>query len=184
MNKAELRREMRQRLRAVGAGRSAKSAAISAAVAAHPAFQPANDIALFSGLPSEPGLEPLWEHRAGGFCFPRIVEERIEFFRVDSPDELSPAAWNAAIREPQAAGSLVPPAAIELIIVPGLAFTRRGLRLGRGGGFYDRYLARLDGKCVKLGVCFDVQLLETLPVEPHDQRVDAVVTESGMMASV
>jgi 5-formyltetrahydrofolate cyclo-ligase len=66
----------------------------------------------------------------------------------------------------------------DLVIVPGLAFTRAGARLGRGGGHYDRLL---DGvEATSLGVAFDIQLVDDLPLEPHDRGVDLVVTPSGL----
>lgn len=63
---------------------------------------------------------------------------------------------------------------IDLILVPGLAFTDEGHRLGRGGGFYDRLLQQYFGKSI--GVCFKEQLLDELPFENHDQMVDTVVS--------
>jgi 5-formyltetrahydrofolate cyclo-ligase len=67
----------------------------------------------------------------------------------------------------------------DVVVVPALAVSRDGVRLGRGGGFYDRALrhARPDAELV--AVVFDDELLDELPVEPHDQRVTAVVTPSG-----
>lgn len=69
-------------------------------------------------------------------------------------------------------------AQIDLILVPGLCFDRNGGRLGRGGGYYDRYLAESRGYTVAL--CRDVLLCDAVPREPHDRPVDAVVTESGV----
>jgi len=103
------------------------------------------------------------------------------FFEVESPDELLPSPWHPRIREPIFnPARLVPPAEIDLILIPGLAFTRDGQRLGRGGGHYDRYLASLPARAMKLGVCFQCQLVESLPVEAHDQRLHAIVTENGI----
>ena len=65
----------------------------------------------------------------------------------------------------------------ELILVPGLAFSHSGQRLGRGGGFYDRFLVGQGAKVFKLGVCFEFQLLESIPVEPHDAVMDVVITD-------
>ena len=59
--------------------------------------------------------------------------------------------------------------------VPAVAFTRRGERLGRGKGFYDCYLSREGFRAYTVGVCYSHQLLDTLPTEPHDRRVDEVV---------
>lgn len=70
---------------------------------------------------------------------------------------------------------------IELMIVPGLAFTRKGYRLGFGGGYYDRYLQDFQGK--KISLLFkDIQLVEDLPVENHDLPVQAIIHEKGQMA--
>jgi 5-formyltetrahydrofolate cyclo-ligase len=68
----------------------------------------------------------------------------------------------------------VPP---DLVLVPGLAFTRDGHRLGRGGGFYDRLLAGRANEAVQIGVCFSVQLVESIPVEAHDIVLDLVVSD-------
>lgn len=73
---------------------------------------------------------------------------------------------------------LPPPATYDLVIVPGVAFTERGDRLGRGGGWYDRLLPQLRADCATVGVAFDVQVLPELPVEPHDAQVHVVVTET------
>lgn len=62
---------------------------------------------------------------------------------------------------------------VDLALVPGLAFTAQGLRLGRGGGYFDRFLKSFTGTSV--GVCFQEQVLEEIPVEPHDQSVDALL---------
>jgi len=86
-----------------------------------------------------------------------------------------------------AAGEVVSPEALSAILVPGLAFDLRGGRLGRGGGFYDRYLDRLEprgeaaSRPTLIGVCFGVQLVERVPLEAHDHRVDRLVTESARL---
>ncbi|MEM1423987.1 MAG: 5-formyltetrahydrofolate cyclo-ligase [Planctomycetota bacterium] len=68
---------------------------------------------------------------------------------------------------------------IGVVLVPGVAFTRAGQRLGRGGGFYDRFIQRLrrrpGGAPALIGVCFEEQVVDELPVEAHDERVDRVV---------
>jgi 5-formyltetrahydrofolate cyclo-ligase len=79
------------------------------------------------------------------------------------------AVWG--IREPQ--GPAVEPAAIDLVVVPGVAFTLTGARLGHGKAYYDRFLATVGAP--KVGVCFDEQLVDELPMEPHDVWLDKVV---------
>ena len=170
---------MRVRLKTLGSARAEKSRAITAALAAHPAFQQAAFIALFAPLPSEPDIEPLWEQSGHRYCYPRVVGERLEFVAVRDLAELAPAAWNPLLREPAASPEIIAPAEIALIIVPGLAFTRDGRRLGHGGGYYDRLLALHRPHAVALGVCFDLQIVPDIPCEPHDERVDAVITESA-----
>lgn len=169
---------MRMRLKTLGAARAEKSGAIVAAIAAHPAFHQAETVALFAPLPSEPDIEPLWDHPGHRFCYPRVVGTQLEFVAVRHFEDLAPAAWNPLVREPAASEQIIAPAEIALILVPGLAFTHDGHRLGRGGGYYDQILAIHRPHAIALGVCFDLQLVPELPCEPHDQPVDAVVTET------
>ena len=91
-----------------------------------------------------------------------------------------------AVLAPGRFGILEPPAAsppagasFDLILVPGTAFYRKGGRLGRGRGHYDRFLASATGFFA--GVCFDDQMVAEVPCEPHDARMDAVVTPSGIV---
>jgi len=98
--------------------------------------------------------------------------------------ELAAAESDGLARD--AAGMLAPPRGApaetlqrgDLVIVPGLAFTRTGERLGRGGGHYDRLLEGVEA--TSLGIAFDIQLVDELPLEPHDRGVDLVVTPGGL----
>jgi len=65
---------------------------------------------------------------------------------------------------------------VELIVVPGVAFDRTGNRMGRGRGFYDRLL-KSTPNAVKIGVAYEFQMLEEIPVEPHDVKMDIVISE-------
>ena len=71
------------------------------------------------------------------------------------------------------------PATVDVVIVPGLAFTVAGDRLGQGGGWYDRFLPRTRPGCTTIGVGFEPQLVESIPTEPHDVRLDVVITDAG-----
>jgi 5-formyltetrahydrofolate cyclo-ligase len=182
VTKAELRREMRTRLTSLGPERGKKSRAIAAAIAMHPRVAAHPRLALFSPLPTEPDVEELWQGKPGPFCYPRMAPGGIEFVDVEKIEDLAISGWHPHIREHSLANApVVMPVEIGIILVPGLAFTRKGDRLGRGGGFYDRYLAQLPSTTFKLGVCFAMQLVPTLPTEPHDQCMDAVVTENGFL---
>jgi 5-formyltetrahydrofolate cyclo-ligase len=72
-------------------------------------------------------------------------------------------------------------ASIELVLVPGVAFDRRGNRLGRGKGYYDGLLPRLSGDVCLLGVTLDWLVVESLPVEEHDVVMNAVVSPGGLV---
>lgn len=80
-----------------------------------------------------------------------------------------------------AGGQSLPPEALDAVLVPGLAFDGNGCRLGRGGGHYDRLLARVRAGCLRIGVCFGGQVVDAVPVDPWDQAVDVVVTEGGVL---
>lgn len=97
--------------------------------------------------------------------------------RVSCLDELAPGAYG--IWEPKEDRPEITPEEIDLILVPGTAFDRRGARLGQGGGYYDRFLPRTAA--FRMGVCHDFALLERLARQPHDQRMDAVATPGGIV---
>lgn len=85
------------------------------------------------------------------------------------------------ILEPEARGAGLEPVdegAVAVWIVPGLAFSRSGARMGYGGGWYDRFLAKSDPSAVSVGVAYPFQIVEHLPLEPHDRPLsDIAVTE-------
>jgi 5-formyltetrahydrofolate cyclo-ligase len=73
------------------------------------------------------------------------------------------------------------PGAPDVVIVPGLAFTSAGQRLGQGGGWYDRFLASVRDDCVTIGVAFAPQIVDELPTEAHDVALDVIVTDAGVL---
>lgn len=83
------------------------------------------------------------------------------------------------IREPTSTSTL-PPEKLGFVVVPAVAFDRSGARLGRGGGFYDRFIERLQPDAVTCGVIFSRHLVDEVPTEPHDKRVQLLVTEQGV----
>ena len=72
------------------------------------------------------------------------------------------------------------PGRVDVVVVPGLAFTADGHRLGQGGGWYDRFLVRVPERVLVVGVGFAEQLVAELPIEPHDVPLDAIITEVGV----
>ena len=99
----------------------------------------------------------------------------MEAHEIPSWETLVPGAFQ--IPEPGCGTPVLPPEAFDLAIVPAVAFDREGYRLGRGGGYYDRYLEQTN--CVKAGLCFESFLLPSVPHEAHDVRMDRIFTEEG-----
>ena len=96
--------------------------------------------------------------------------------RIASLSELKPAAFG--LLEPSPEAEEIQAEAFDLILVPGLAFDREGNRIGFGAGYYDRFLARTNAP--KVGLAYDSQILHHLPSDPHDIRMDFLVTETGV----
>lgn len=113
---------------------------------------------------------------------PRVdrEEHRLLAVAIDGLQDLFPGAWG--IPEPKAvAGRTVAPSAIDLVIVPGVAFDRCGNRLGYGGGYYDRFLPTLRPAAAVVALAYGFQVLQELPPGPHDVPVQYVVTEDEVI---
>ena len=108
---------------------------------------------------------------------PRWNGETYELARVKSLSDADLRRGPMNILEP-AEADIVAPEEIGVWIVPGLAFTKRGNRIGYGGGWYDRLLAMASKSARKIGVAHKFQIVENLPNEPHDIKMDAVVTDT------
>jgi len=160
--------------------RAAASAEIRRRIVALPEWLNAGTVALFAAQNTEPDLISLVDAGGKRFCFPRVSGDALEFHQCDSKSDLVPGRWG--LLEPDATRRpVIGPAEIDLLLIPGLAFTRTGGRLGRGGGFYDRFLESTRPRAVKIGVCFHAQIVPTLPLEMHDHEVDAVVSEAEVI---
>jgi 5-formyltetrahydrofolate cyclo-ligase len=113
--------------------------------------------------------------RGGRVLFPRAIgSQRKLAFCACTPDQLVPGPLGAA--EPPASAPEVPLSGISCFVIPAVGLSRDGLRLGRGGGYYDATLAQAPGAYL-VGVGFDLQLRPDLPRQPHDVALDAIVTE-------
>ena len=173
-SKQEIRKRMRQLNRALSPEvRTKVSRALWEAVEQLEAFRSAHTIALFSALPDEPDTtEALcrWS-REKALLVPRVEGEVMHFYPY-RPEQMLPGAFG--IEEPQQ-GEVADPRTIDLIIVPGVAFTSAGDRMGRGKGFYAKYLIHLRPDATKVGVCYAHQVVASLPTEPHDIRMDRLI---------
>ena len=121
-------------------------------------------------------LPPLWDI-GKQVCLPRCLPgNQMEARLVQRDSTLVRHPYG--MLEPGPDCPLIPPDQIDLVLVPGLAFDRSGGRLGRGGGYYDRWLAGFSG--ITAALCRDGLLMEAIPRLPHDLGVDLVITETSL----
>lgn len=171
--KQTLRMQMRATLMAFS-GKTTASTALRAWLHASGPWRAARVVYGFAPLRTEPDWRGDCPDKI--LAFPRASAHGLEFF---TGGEL--AAGPQGAREPRGGRPAPPP---DLVLVPGLAFDASGRRLGRGGGYYDRFLAGLRPPVPPLcGVCFSCQIVPAVPAEPHDIRVDFVLSEAGLIAA-
>lgn len=99
--------------------------------------------------------------------------------RISSMEDLVPGTYG--LLEPKESCGTADPGEIDLILVPGVAFDREGHRLGQGGGYYDRFL--MGSGAHRVGICHDFALLESVPFDAHDIRMDDVITPGGVLSA-
>lgn len=121
----------------------------------------------------------------GGELGTRALVEALRPRGVLLPRVLGPGMMEAAVHtgvlEPGPHGIPAPTGPVgspRVVLVPGVAFDRAGNRLGQGGGFYDRWL-RAHPDVVSVGLCHDLQIVDAVPMDPHDRPVDRVLAPSG-----
>lgn len=115
---------------------------------------------------------------------PWCSAEELNLFRLESLEELRPGAYG--IPEPshelkQDSDRIGRAEELDVVLVPGIAFDRAGHRLGQGRGYYDRLLDEVRDECVLIGLAFDIQIVEEVPVEAHDVALNLIVTESEII---
>jgi 5-formyltetrahydrofolate cyclo-ligase len=148
-----------------------------------PEVRRAATVAVYVSIGQEPGTGPLIErlHEEGRHVLLPVVlpDKDLDWARYAGPDALVPARMG--LLEP--AGPTLGVDAIagaDVVLVPGLAVDPTGLRLGRGGGCYDRALARVPVGTPVCALLFDDEVIDRVPAAPHDRRVHAVVTPAGV----
>jgi 5-formyltetrahydrofolate cyclo-ligase len=151
---------------------AAVSAALCQRLAAWPRLRKAQAILTYLAFRNEPDLGLLFDLLpAVHWVVPRIEGEHLVLHAYD-PARL--VRHRFGMLEPAADLPVVDPATLDVALVPGVAFDRRGGRLGFGGGYYDRFL--LTTPALRVGITYDECLADTLPCGEHDQRMDWVVT--------
>ena len=183
--KEKLRREMRARLREMDPATHAEASLVICQVAANlPAFLKSRCVALFAPLPSEPDIHPLIEEawaQGKRVVLPLMIKHgsipELDWHEVTSWDDVV-ILGPFGLREPDPLRCpRVPQAELDCVFVPGLAFDHEGFRLGRGGGFYDRFLS--TATMPSIGLFYQRQKVERVPREAHDQRLRSVITEDA-----
>jgi len=186
-NKAELRNLFRTRRHNLTRDkRSDASARIRTRLLDLPETRLAGSVLLYVPTKNEVDTWPLLEHfwTVGvQILLPRCRDNQpgfMDIHAVNSAAELGPGQFG--LTEPiLGLAPLVTEPEPDLILVPALAFDRRGFRLGFGGGYYDRFLTRLTHPHLRVGLAYDFQIAERLPAEPWDMPVQRIITQDTII---
>ena len=79
---------------------------------------------------------------------------------------------------------IVPPKLVDLVLVPGVAFDKRGYRVGYGGGYYDRFFSNINENVIKIGLCYEMQIIPEVPKDPYDIPIDFILTEKEFIQCI
>lgn len=135
-------------------------------------------VAAYLAMAEEVDLEELFSRLPGWrWVLPRVEEDGSMTLRDRG---LARERHRWGMEQPIDGGDAVPPHEVDLALVPGLAFDVAGGRLGRGKGYYDGLLAVRRNDCIAVGVATASRLVDEVPMEPHDVRVDLLATEEGV----
>jgi len=183
--KHEFRKQVLSRREALGAAqRASLSETITARVLALTSYASARCVMAYMSIGSEFETAAfVSDLRAQGktLVLPRAPRgaRALELYAVGDPErDLSPGVWGIPEPRPDVCRAVALDE-IDFALVPGVAFTARGERLGYGGGFYDQLIARFSRRPPLVAAAFSVQILPELPVTERDQKVDLVVTENA-----
>lgn len=149
-----------------------KSSLISNRIIESEIYNSSNVIYCYSSINNEVSLDELIKDifsKGKILALPKVIDNDLVFYEVDNFDKLQPGYYN--ILEPVDCKEASEP---DLIITPGVAFTKAGNRLGYGGGYYDRFFERYPD-VYKIGVAFDFQILDGIPIEEHDFILDEII---------
>ena len=177
--KAALRKEFRERLKNLSAEQlSTGSARIRRRLAERPIWHAAQSVLFYVPTPAEPDLWPLVAealNQGKSVALPRYAPTHQTYTACligDASRDLGPGRFG--ILEPTPGCPVFSLKQLDLALVPGIGFSLGGCRLGRGKGYYDRLLSGLSA--FKCGVAFECQVADELPVEPHDVRLNCILT--------
>lgn len=187
MKKKELRKEILARRNALSQKeRCEKSLQIAQKTVELEAFVNCNKVLLYAPIKSEVDTQSIFQEakRLGKeVYYPRVLGERMEFYRVDERTEFEISSYGIREPKPESTEAYAPSEEdIVLVVMPGAVFDRAGNRIGYGGGYYDKYLQKLEQlvpaeNICKVAIAYKCQLVEAgrIACEGHDVKVDFVI---------
>jgi 5-formyltetrahydrofolate cyclo-ligase len=186
MPKKSLRKLMLDRRRALSAAdRRRNSRLIQEKLISRAEYADAHVVALYSPIHNEVEMEGVVDHalssgktvllpavsRTGGLLFRELTQTSCMH------------EGKYGILEPCVSNRVYDPAEADIIVVPGIAFDMKGHRIGYGKGYYDKTLHHLEGQGRIIAVCYDFQLVDVIAGEPHDVKIDLVITEKRIVSA-
>ena len=183
MDKKELRRYIREQKRHFTSQQLGEmSLSIMSSVLTHPRVQEADTILMYHSLPDEVDTHSALDQLLAmgkKVLLPKVVSDtEMTIHEYTGADSLQPSE-PYGILEPTTPELSIINCQLSIAIVPGMAFDKQGHRLGRGKGYYDRFLSRIPN-IYKIGVCFPFQMLESIPSESTDVVMDEVITSLNL----
>jgi 5-formyltetrahydrofolate cyclo-ligase len=183
-----VKKELREQLRGVLAALPPleiirKSNAAAERLFAEPEYRRAEIMMIYLSLPHEADTTPIvlqaWQDRKRVLA-PQVLWQSKQMIPIEINDLDEVAADNELGLRVPVSGQPIPIELIDLVIVPGLGFDAQGNRLGRGRGFYDRFLGRPEFKGVSCAFALEEQLVPSIPADPLDQRIKMLVTDAAV----
>ena len=185
MDKAQLRRQLQKNLLEIPAEqRSEKSRQACRHLISMPQFQNASTIMMYLSLPYEADTSDAILHAwqlGKTVAVPKISWEQRHMIPVKISSLETGISTSASGLKNPITGVPVPFEDIDLVVTPALGFDRQGNRLGRGGSYYDRFFANTELKASRCGFAFTEQIVDSIPIAEHDEPVDSLVTDEGII---
>ncbi len=182
MKRVLRKRLLRKRKTHVPKAAQTKNALILKRVLQLPEFRKAKTVMLYAPIYGEVDTKGIFyaalkqRKRVG---LPKVKGEQLEARAVKSWEELGKGVLG--VLEPLKHSHALEPSEIGLVFVPGIAFDEEGYRLGYGKGFYDRFLGQVSKEAKKIGLAYEFQVVKRLPREPHDEKVNILITEKRVL---
>lgn len=173
------KQELRELIRSRGPIARETSSAVASGLFGWLSSRLPGTVSAFLAMPGEVDLEPMFERLPGWrWVLPRVEPDRSMTFRDRGVER---EIHRFGMSQPTDQGPVIPVHEIDVFLTPGLAFDMQGGRLGNGAGFYDRVLLQRRSDSVAVGVTVADRIFDEVPMDEHDQTVDCVATEEGVI---